>query len=192
MFLAELGDKLEVAAGKHPAGRVVRRVDDNGAGLVIERCRQFSPVKRELRRIQTDETRRCTAQNRVRTVVFVERLEYDDFFARIDGRHQGGNHPFGRAAANGQIGFRVQLHAIIVQCLGDNRVAQALGTPGNRILIVVVHDRPAGCVLDLGRRREVRETLGQVHRFMLGGDTGHLPDHRFLKLGRFMGNKFSH
>ena len=39
IFLAQLGDELEVAARENAAGRVVRRVDDDGAGLVIERCR---------------------------------------------------------------------------------------------------------------------------------------------------------
>ena len=192
IFLAQLGDELEVAARKHAAGRVVRRVDDDGAGLVIERCRQFGPVKRELGRVQADESRRRAAQDGVRSIVFIKRFEHDDFFARVDGRHQRGDHPFGRAAAYGQVGLRVELHTVIAQRFRDNPVAQALGAPGDRILVMVVHNRPAGGVLDLGRRREVGEALGQVHRFMLGSDAGHLPDHRFLELGCFVGNKFSH
>ena len=192
MFLAQFGDELKVAAGKYPTGRIVRRIDDDGAGLVIKSSCQLSPVKREPGRVQADETRRRAAQDGIWTVVLVKRFEHDDFLARIDGRHQRGDHAFGRAAADGQVGFRVELHAVIPEGLRYDRIAQALGAPGDRVLIVVAHDCPAGGVLDLGRRREVGESLGQVHGFMFGGDAGHLPDHRFLELRCLVGNKTSH
>ncbi len=35
---AEVGDRFQLGSGEHPAGGVVRRVDDDRPGRLVDRC----------------------------------------------------------------------------------------------------------------------------------------------------------
>ena len=192
VFLAQLGNQFEILPGKDPAGGVVGRIDHDRPGFFVESRRQFLGTEREIGRMQTDKPGRGAAEDGVRPVVFIERFKNDDFLARIDGRHQRGDHPFRRSATDSQVRFRIEGHAIIPLRLRDDCIPQILSAPGDGVLVVVVHDRPAGGVFDFGRRRKIRETLGQIHGLVFGGDPRHFPDHRFGKLRRFVGYELSH
>ena len=192
VFLAQLGNQFEILPGKDPAGGVVGRIDHDRPGFLVERRRQFLGTEREIGRMQADKSGGSAAEDGVRPVVFIERFKNDDFLARIDGRHQRGDHSFRRPAADGQIRFRIESHAIIPLCFRHDRIPQVLSAPGDGVLVVVVHDRPAGGVFDFRRRRKIRETLGQIHGLVFGGDPRHFPDHRFGKLRRFVGYELSH
>ena len=52
-----------------------------------------------------------------------------------------------------------------------------LRTPGDRVLVDVVLDRPAGRVLDLARGREIGHSLRQIDRAVLASLDRHAPDH---------------
>ena len=103
---AEIADGFEFLAGEHLAGGIVRRIDDDGLGARAKGARQFVAIEAPGGRMEAHEARRGSGKNRVGAVVFVERLEDDDFVAGIDDRHHRGHHRFGRAATDGDLALR--------------------------------------------------------------------------------------
>ena len=94
-FLAEIGDKLELFAAEYLPCWVIRRINNDRLRLVVERCRQFRFVKRPIGPAKLNVARGCAGNDRVRSVIFVERLEDDHFIAGIDHRKQNIDHGFG-------------------------------------------------------------------------------------------------
>ena len=178
---AEVADELEFLPAEHLAGRVIGRVQDDGLGVVLEGLAKFDFVERPLgirglRRTQADEARLGAAQDRIRAVVFVERLEDDDLVALIADREQGRDHGFGRAAADGDFFLGIDVQALPLLHLAGDGVAQALRSPGDGVLVDVGGDGLLRGSLDLGGRGEIGESLGQVDGAVLHGLARHLAD----------------
>ena len=126
---------------------------------------------------------RCgAAQNRIWSIVFIERLEDDNFVTGIDDRHHGGHHRFGRATADGDLALGVVLHALGALKFFDNGVAQRLRAPGYGVLVDVIGDGSARGFLDFLRRGKVGKPLGQIDGPMLQGQACHFPDNGFREL----------
>ena len=175
---AELGNGLELAPCEHAPGRVVRGAHDDGPRPARERRRD--PIQVQLGIHRHGEVHRLgAAQDRVGSVVLVERLEHDHFVARIDDGQQRRRHRLGGAARHRDLGFGIHGQAIPVGVLAGERVAQPLGAPGDRVLVHVVRDGARGGFLqDLGGGK-IREPLRQVDGSVLAGEPGHAADHRF-------------
>ena len=90
-------------------GRIVRRINNDGFGLVVECGGQFRLVEGPVRPAKLNVSRSRAGDDRVRTVVLVERLEDDDFIAGIDDRQQNIDHAFGGTAANGDLALRIDI-----------------------------------------------------------------------------------
>src|SRR2546430_16911546 len=71
----EVADEFELRSREDFPGGIIRRVQNNCFGVRAKSSREFLFVERPIGRAQLDEPRRGPAQNRVRTVVLVERLE---------------------------------------------------------------------------------------------------------------------
>ncbi len=170
---------------EHFAGRIVRRVQDDRFGVRAKRGREFLFVKRPIGSAELHEPRRGSAQNRVGPVIFVERLEDNNFIARIDDRHHGGHHRFRRAAADGDLALGVVPYALGALKLFDDGVTQWLRAPSDRVLIDVISDGFASGFLDFLRRGKVRKPLRQIDGAVLQGQPRHFPNHGFGKLFRF-------
>src|SRR5262249_26324485 len=84
-----------------------------------------------------------------------------------------------RAAADGHVPVGLDLHPVELAVLLGDRPSEARGAPGDRVLVEVAVDRPVSRLDQLGRRREVRHALRQVHAAELVDDAGHLADDRF-------------
>ena len=95
---AQLGDQLELGPRVNLACRVVRRVDDDGPRPGVEGAPQVVGIKAPIRGPQGDVAGHRPAEDAVRAVVLVERLEDHDLVARIDRGEHGGDHGFGRSA----------------------------------------------------------------------------------------------
>ena len=93
-------------------------------------------------------------------------------------RHQRRNHGLGRAAADRDLAFRIDLDALPQLHLPGNRVAQALGAPGDGVLIDVGRNRFLRRALDLRRRRKIGKALRQVDGAVQHGLTRHFADDR--------------
>src|SRR5205814_6088061 len=80
-FLAQLSDELELLAAEYLTGRVIWSVDDNCFGLVIKRRSKFLFIKRPIGSSQLNVAWSRARNDRVRTVILVERLENDNFIS---------------------------------------------------------------------------------------------------------------
>ena len=125
---AQLGDPLELLAREHPAGGVAGRVDDDGAGARRERGRQAIEVEGLAGR-ERDVHRLRAAEDRVRAVVLVERLEDDHLLARIDQRQERRGHGLGGAAGDGDLGLGIDRHAVPVRVLSRRRRSRSRFAP---------------------------------------------------------------
>ena len=146
------------------AGRVVRRVDDDGARRVRERARELVGIERPVGLAQRHEPRHRARENRVGPVVLVERLEDDHLVAGIDDAEHRRDHRLGRAAADGDLRVGIDRHAVPAREVVGDRVAQAPRAPGHRVLVDVGVDGARRRRLDLGRRRKIGKPLRQVDR----------------------------
>ena len=156
---AKFANKFQFLASENLTGRIVRSIHDDGLGARTKGARKFLAIEFPIRRMQAHKAGLGAGKNSVRAVVFVERLEDDHFVARIDDGHQGGDHGFGGTAANGDLAFRIDGHALRARELLDDRIAQGLRSPGDGVLIVVGGDGSAGRLLDFRRARENPEIL---------------------------------
>ncbi len=178
---AKVADEFEFLPAEHLAGRVIRRVQDDRLGVVPEGLAQFDFVERPLAvrgfgRMQFDEARLGAAQDRIRAVVFVERLEDDDLVALVADGEQGRDHGFGRAAADGDFFLGIDVQALPLLHLAGDGVAQALRSPGDGVLVDVGGDGFLRGLLDLRGRGEIGEALGQIDGAVLHGLARHLTD----------------
>ena len=70
-----------------------------------------------------------SGEDRVGTVVLVERLEDDHFVAGIDDRHHRRDHRFGGAAADGDLALGIDRHALSARELRGDGVARTPSRP---------------------------------------------------------------
>jgi hypothetical protein len=76
-----------------------------------------------------------TAKNGVWTVILVEGLKDDDLFIRINDGQKGGDHAFGRPAADRDFCLRIHTHPVVPGKFLGNALAQGWGSPGYGILV---------------------------------------------------------
>ena len=123
---------------------------------------QFVSIEGPVRRPQLHEARRGAGEKRVGTVILVKRLEDDHFVAGIDDGHHRGHHGFGGAAANGDFALGIDANALGAFEFLDDGVAQALGAPGDGVLVDVVGDGLAGGFLKFRGGGKIRKTLRKI------------------------------
>ena len=83
-LLTEICDQLELAAAEYLTGRVIRSVDDDRLRLVVESRGQLLFINGPVWLMELDIPGRRAGYDRVRAVIFIERLEHDDFIAGVD------------------------------------------------------------------------------------------------------------
>ena len=130
-------------------------------------------------RPQFDKTRLCSRQNGIRPIVLIEGLENHDLVARIAYGEQSRNHGLSRTAANRNVLFRICRNSLPVLGFAGYGLAQALGAPGDRILVNVGSDRVLCRLFDLGGSRKVRETLCEIDRTVQHRLASHFANYRF-------------
>src|SRR6266436_5181527 len=189
---AKIANEFQLRTREHFAGRIVRRIENKCFRMRPERRGQFVFVIRPKgiligRRTHLDEARRRAAENRVRPIIFVERLEHHDFVAGIDDGHHRRHHRFRRAAANGDFALGIDAHTLRALEFLDDSVAQRLRTPGDGVLVDVVGNGLPRCFLDFRGRGEIRETLRKVDGVVLQRQPRHFANHRFGELFRLRG-----
>src|SRR5260370_18905927 len=102
----------------------MRRIYDYRLGPGVERLLQLAPVERKVGISQRDVTRGRAGQDRVGSVILVNRLEDDDLVARVDHREQARDHRFGRAACHRDIALGVAFESVIRARLFSDRLAE--------------------------------------------------------------------
>ena len=176
---AELCDLLEFRSGEDVAGRVVRRVEDDGARPWGDGGTQGVPVVSPVRGAQRHKDRGGLTEDRVRAVVLVERLEDQHFVAGIEQRQKHGGCGLGRTARHGDLTLGVDRHAVPRVILPDDGVSQGLGAPGDRVLVHIRMDGRGRGLLHGFRHREVGKPLRQVDGVVRARHPRHLANDRF-------------
>ena len=163
------------------AGRIIRRVENDGLCVGMKRGAQLLLVKSSTRRSASRRTQfhkdwLCAAQHGIRAVVLVKRLENDDFIALIADSKQCGDHRFGRPATDSNVFFRIDFDPLPLLHLPRDRVSQALGAPCDRVLVHIRSDGFLRGVLDFGWGGEVGESLRKIDGAILHGLARHFSD----------------
>src|SRR5438034_499709 len=179
---AKVADEFEFGAREDFAGGIVRRVENDRFGVRAEGGGKFFFVKRPIRRTQFDEARAGAAENCVRTVIFVERLEHHNLIAWIDDGHHRGQHRFRGAVADGDLALRVVADALGSGKFFNDGIPQRFCAPGDGVLIDVLGDGLPRGFLDFFGRRKIGEALREIHRVMLHRQARHFADDGFGEL----------
>ena len=83
--------------------------------------------------------------------------------------------------------IRIDVHAVPPAVLPRYRLSQPLRSPGDRVLVDVVMNRPPGRLLQQLRGSEIRKPLSQVDGAVLLGHPSHSSDDRFSETVRAAG-----
>ncbi len=177
-LLAQSSNALQFIAGEHAPCRIVGRVDDDGFGSRAKRLPQPFYVHPEVRRFQGHEGRFRASQHHGRQVHLVIRFQDDDLFARVDRRHDAGQHRFGYADSDSDVGIRINDHAIETFHLVGDSLSQSSIAPGDGVLVDVGLDGADSCLLHSGRGGEVGEALRQVESIVFKSQSRHVTDDR--------------
>jgi hypothetical protein len=183
---AKIADGFDFGASENFAGRIIRGVQNDGFGGRAERSGQFLRIERPIGRLQFDEARSSPGENRVRAIIFVEGLEDHHFIAGIDDGHHRGHHRFGRAAANGDFAFGIDLNSLHAPEFFGDGIAEIFGAPGDGVLIDVRGDGHARRFFDFFRGGEIRKALREIYSVVFHREARHLANYRFGELRGFM------
>src|SRR4029077_8088769 len=141
-FHAQVADQLKFAAGKHFAGGIVRSIYDDRFSLTVKRRSQLAFIEcplavRRVWRTQLHKPRLGAGNDRIRSVIFIERFEDHDLVAGIAHRQQGRDDGFGGAATNRDLALGIDRNALPHLHLPGDGVAQVFRAPGDGVLIDV-------------------------------------------------------
>ena len=173
-----LGDRFEFAAIEDAAGRVVRRVDEDRAGL--RRARGFERLagQAEVGGFERHVLRDAAGHRDRRGIAVVEGRDQDDFVAGVHETEDRRGNRLGAAARHGDLAIGIEGEAAVPVAVGKG-VREPRGAAHAGVLVeAAVADRGARGVLEELRRREVREPLPHVHRAVLDGERAHLGEDR--------------
>ncbi len=147
------------SAAENLSRGIVRRINNDGLGLVVECRGQFGLIKSPVRTAKLNESRSRAGDDRIRAVVLVERLEDDDFIAGIDHGQQHVDHAFGGSAADRDFAFRIDIDSQKAFCLYGQGIAELFRTPGDGVLVDVGENRIGGGLLQDFGRGKIRKPL---------------------------------
>ena len=176
IFLGKTRDDLKLLAREDLAAGVRGVAQHERLGVLAERVLEHFGVKRERRRRERHIDGHRAGEDRVGTVIFVERGEDDDLVAGIGDGHHCGHHGLGAAAGDDDLAVGVDVAAHEVGLLLRQRLAEVLRAPGDGVLMIVLVGDLREAVEDGLGRVEVGEALGKIHCAVLVGDTGHAAD----------------
>ena len=163
VLFAQVGDKGELLARKDLAAGVGRVAQDDCLGIVVaEGSLEHLAIEVERGRVERHIDGLGARENRVGTVVLVERREDNDLVSGVRNRHHGGHHGLGGAACDYDVLVGVDRHAHKVLLLGRERLAHGLGAPSDGVLVIerLGVGRDGAEALEQPRRRiEVGEAL---------------------------------
>jgi hypothetical protein len=173
---AQGGDCLELLQAEHGAGRVVRRVDQDGARPGRHGGAQGVDVQRQAARrvlAQADGHARRAGHGHGGGVRVVVRLDQDHLVAGLDQRQQRGRDRLGGTDGHQDLGVRVVREPVPRTVRGDG-AAQHRHAGAGRVLVHARPDRRLGRREHRRRAIGVGEALTEVDGVVLHGQRRHL------------------
>ena len=176
VFLAQRGDRGQVVVGEHRAGRVVRRIDDDGGRLGAERLRKAVAVDAEA--VPVGDHRhgappRAGHGDRRRIGVVV-RLDEHDLVAGLDEADDGAGDRLGGADGDQDLGVGVVVQPVVIGLVVADGATQLGDAEAGRVLVAPIGDRLLRGSQHGGGPVRVGEALAEVDRIVAGGERGHL------------------
>ena len=168
ILLCEVCDKQKLLLGKDFAAGVRGVAENERLGVLLECLLQLRWVKVKFRRMQGHIDRFSPGEDGVGPVVFIEGGEDDDFIAGVGHGHHSGHHRLGAAAGDDDLSVGVHGVAHEPGLLRGQRLPEALGAPGDGILVKVLIGDLRKTVHQFLGRVKVGEALGEVHGVVLG------------------------
>ena len=163
--------------------------------MLAESIFQYIAVKVERRRDKRNENRIRAGENGIRTVIFIEGGEDDDFVAGIADGHHRAHHRLGAAAGDENLGIRINGSAVGTPLLAGEGFAEVLRAEGYGILMRAFIGDFAQTISDGLGRRKIRKTLREVDGIDLVADARHAADdgvgERLNAMAQFW-HKYSH
>ena len=95
----QITNQLQFRAGEHLAGWIIGSIEDDSFSVIVKSRSQLAFIEGPLaircaRRTEFHEARPGATENRIRTIVLVERFENHDLIARVADREQRRDHGF--------------------------------------------------------------------------------------------------
>ena len=112
VFDDNIGDQLQLVAGEHLAGRIVRRIEEDQLGARRDGRPQLGGVEHIIAVgiwRQQHGNRSSVSHRNARAVAVVHRLEHDDFITGVEHAEQGSRQRFGGTGCDHDLRRRVEL-----------------------------------------------------------------------------------
>ena len=147
----QVGDHLQLVAGEHGAGRVVRGVEQDQLRRVGDRRAQLVEVGPEVGRPQGDRAATGAAHVEHRDVGVVVGLQHDHLVARVDEAEQRGGDGLGAAGGHHHLAVRVDGEAVVALLVARDRGPQRGDADARGVLVgTVLERRSAAAITDGG------------------------------------------
>ncbi|SLH47802.1 Uncharacterised protein [Mycobacteroides abscessus subsp. abscessus] len=175
VLAGQFGDRRQVGAAEHGAGRVVRGVDHEHPGARCDGRAQAVEVEHEAVAVgdQVGGAAVGTRQRDGGGVGVVVGLDEHHLLAGFDQPEQGGADRLGRADRHQHLGVGVVLGAVTAGAVGRDRPAQHRHAAARRVLVDAVGDGLPCHLEHPGGAVGVREALAEVHRLVPDREFGH-------------------
>ena len=173
-----------VGAAPDGAAGVVRRVDDDGAGLGRQGGGDFCKVGPKGARRQRHAHHHATAEHDIGLVAVVAGFEHDHLVAGVHQRQQSGKNGLGGARGDGDLVCRAVVASVQAFHLLAHRLAQRGHASHGRVLVVASAHGGSYLVNERRVAGKVRKTLAQVHRLVLGCERRHDGKNRGAHVGQ--------
>ena len=138
----KLRDSLQLCLREHFAGRIPRRIDDDGLRLRRNRLFQLSRGKAPSWRVHLHDDRDRLNREQGADVVLIVRLEQHDFIAGVQDCFAGAMESSGRPGADNDFFLGIGFDPVVARQLSGNGLPQFRQSVKAGIDIVPVLDRP--------------------------------------------------
>ena len=146
----------------HRGAWVVRRVDDDGAGLGRHGSADFVKVRAKRAWSEGNAYHHATCQLDVGHIAVVAGLQHDDFITRVDDGQDGGDDGLRRASGDGDLGGRVEAAAVQLLQFAGNRLAQHRYAGHRRVLVQALQHSVGHGIDQLRVAVKIWEALPQI------------------------------
>ena len=165
--------RLHIGIAPDAAGRVVRAVDDDGAGARRQRGGDFVKVGPKRAGCQRHTPGRATGQHDVGHVAVVAGVEHDDFVARMDDGQDGRQYRLRGAGGDGDFARRAIGAGVECFYFVSNGLAQLQHAGHGRVLVVAGAHRAVDGVQQAAVAVKVWKALAQIDSAAFGGQRRH-------------------
>ena len=183
MLAAEIGNQVKFLARINLAGRIVRRIDDNGAGAGVESSCKLVRIEAPLVTAQRHIVRSKSRHHHVGHIAVIDRLEDDHFVARIGQSQDRGENRFGGAGGDQNLGLPIDLLTVKTLRMACHRFAQDRHADARRILVQLDLNRFHSRSQNFRRTIEVRRALAEIDCVALSRQIIDLDEYRGAKSG---------